>query len=196
MARTNKQNGTGTELSTEQAREIVKKRNRPDLANFGEEHTEPGDNARFVREARIAFDGGVDRQPLQPIDISDPEQVRQRISEYLDFCEFNDKKPSPIALASWLGVSRETLNTWKRGEFRSDTHSDMIKKAYMLMEEVWYDLMQNGKVNPGSGIFLGKNMFGYKDVADVVVTPNNPYQATSDEELKGKYLTDIPDEDE
>ena len=66
----------------------------------------------------------------------------------------------------------------------------------MLMEEVWYDLMQNGKVNPGSGIFLGKNMFGYKDVADVVVTPNNPYQATSDEELKGKYLTDIPDEDE
>ena len=172
-----------------------KKRNRPDLANFGEEHTEPGDNARFIREARIAFDGGLERRQLPPIDISDPVQVKNRVSEYLDFCELNDKKPSPIALANWLGVSRDTLNSWKRGEFRNDTHSDTIKKAYLVMEEIWYDLMQNGKVNPGSGIFLGKNMFGYKDVADVVVTPNNPYQATSDEELKDKYLTDIPSDE-
>lgn len=188
---------TGTDLSTEQVQEVVKKkRNRPDLANFGEEHTEPGDNARFVREARIAFDGGWNRTPLPPIDISDSEQVRQRISDYLDFCELNDKKPSPIALANWLGVSRETLNTWKRGEFRADTHSDMIKKAYQLMEEIWYDLMQNGKVNPGSGIFLGKNMFGYKDVADVVVTPNNPLQGMDAESARKRLIEGIPDEDD
>lgn len=188
---------TGTDLSTEQVQEVVKKkRNRPDLANFGEEHTEPGDNARFVREARIAFDGGRNRTPLPPIDISDSEQVRQRISDYLDFCELNDKKPSPIALANWLGVSRETLNTWKRGEFRADTHSDMIKKAYQLMEEIWYDLMQNGKVNPGSGIFLGKNMFGYKDVADVVVTPNNPLQGMDAESARKRLIEGIPDEDD
>lgn len=173
-----------------------KKRNRPDLANFGEEHTEPGDNARFIREARIAFDGGLDRKPLPPIDISDPEQVKQRISDYFDFCELHDKKPSPVALASWLGVSRETLNTWKRGEFRNDTHSDMIKKAYLIMEEIWYDLMQNGKVNPGSGIFLGKNMFGYKDVADVVVTPNNPMQGLDADTARKRLIESVPDEDE
>ena len=189
--------GTGTDLSTEQVQEVVKrKRNRPDLAKFGEEYTEPGDNSRFVREARIAFDGGMNRKPLPPIDISDPEQVKRRISEYLDFCELNDKKPSMVAMANWIGVSRETLNTWKRGEYRSETHSDTIKKACLLMEELWVDYMQNGKVNPGAGIFLGKNMFGYKDVADVVVTPNNPYQAASEEELKDKYLTDIPSDDE
>lgn len=173
-----------------------KKRNRPDLAKFGEEYTEPGDNARFIREARIAFDGGMNRTPLPPIDISDPEQVKQRISDYLDFCEINDKKPSPIALASWLGVSRETLNTWKRGEFRNDTHSDMIKKAYLIMEEVWYDLMQNGKINPGSGIFLGKNMFGYKDVADVVVTPNNPMQGLDAEQARKRLTEAIPVDDD
>ena len=65
-----------------------------------------------------------------------------------------------------------------------------------MIEEQWADYMQNGKINPASGIFLGKNWFGYKDVADVVVTPNNPYQATSDDELKGKYLTDVPENDE
>jgi len=184
-------------LPEEQIRDVVKrKRNRPDLANFGEEHTEPGDNARFIREARIAFDGGMERKPLPPIDISDPEQVKQRISDYLDFCETNDKKPSPIALASWLGVSRETLNTWKRGEFRSETHSDTIKKAYLLMEEIWYDLMQNGKVNPGSGIFLGKNMFGYKDVADVVVTPNNPMQGLDADTARKRLVEGVPDDDD
>ena len=187
----------GTDLTTEQATQIVKRhRNRPDLAKFGEEHTEPGDNSRFIREARLAFDGGLDRKPLPPIDISDPEQVKNRISEYLDFCELNDSKPSMVAMANWLGVSRETLNTWKRGEYRGDTHSDTIKKACLLMEQIWYDMMQNGKINPGSGIFLGKNMFGYKDVADVVVTPNNPMQDLDATEARKRLLDGIPNEDE
>lgn len=188
---------TGTDLTEEQVRDVMKrKRNRPDLAKFGEEFTEPGDNSRFVREARIAFDGGLERKRLPPIDISDPEQVKQRISEYLDFCELNDKKPSVVAMANWLGVSRDTLNSWKRGECRGETHSDTIKKALLLMEEIWYDLMQNGKINPGSGIFLGKNMFGYKDVADVVVTPNNPMQGLDAESARKRLVDSIPDDDD
>lgn len=184
-------------LTTEQATEIVKrKRNRPDLAKFGEENTEPGDNSRFIREARIAFDGGMDRKPLPPIDISDPEQVKQRISEYLDFCEMYDKKPSVIAMANWIGVSRDTLNSWKRGECRTETHSDTIKKALLLMEEIWYDMMQNGKINPASGIFLAKNIFGYKDVADVVVTPNNPMQGLDADTARKRLMDSVPDEDE
>lgn len=186
-----------TGITQEQAHAIVKnKRNRPDLTNFGQENVEPGDNSRFIREARIAFDGGLDRKPLPLIDISDPEQVKQRISEYLDFCELNDSKPSMVAMANWLGVSRETLNTWKRGEYRGDTHSDTIKKACLLMEQIWYDLMQNGKINPGSGIFLGKNMFGYKDVADVVVTPNNPLQGMDAEQARQRITDAIPADDD
>lgn len=186
-----------TGITTEQVQQVMKKkRNRPDLAKFGEENTEPGDNSRFIREARIAFDGGMNRNPLPPIDISDPEQVKQRISDYLDFCEMNDKKPSVIAMANWIGVSRETLNTWKRGEYRSDTHSDTIKKAMLMMEEIWYDMMQNGKINPASGIFLAKNVFGYKDVADVVVTPNNPMQGLDADTARKRLVEGIPDEDE
>lgn len=34
--------------------------------------------------------------------------------------------------------------------------------------------MQNGKINPVSGIFLLKNAnLGYRDQTDIVVTPNN-----------------------
>ena len=98
-------------------------------------------------------------------------------------------------MAAWIGVSRDTINSWKRGECRAETHSDVIKKAMVLMEEIWYDMMQNGRINPASGIFLAKNMFGYKDVADVVVTPNNPMQDLSADDARKRLIDAIPDED-
>lgn len=163
-----------------------KKRNRPDLAKFGEENTKPGDNARYLRYAMASLD-------LPPIDIADPEQVKQRINDYFVFCVENDRKPNIKGLGNWLGVSRETVNTWKNGDYRAATHSDLIKKAIDILEEIWVDYMQNGKINPASGIFLGKNMFGYKDVQDVVLTPNNPFgDATDPSQIAGKYREALP----
>ena len=43
-----------------------------------------------------------------------------------------------------------------------------------VLEELWVDYMMNGKVNPTSGIFIGSNHFGYRDVRDVNITPNAP----------------------
>ena len=40
------------------------------------------------------------------------------------------------------------------------------------MGSYWEQIMQNGKINPASGIFLGKNNFGYKDQTEHVLTPN------------------------
>lgn len=182
---TRKQNAVNQNAVDDVVTDIVKtkrKRNRPDLAKFGEENTEPGDNARFLRMARVSLS-------LPPIDISDPKQVEQRIIDYFDFCEQNDRKPSMIGMANWIGVDRKTVQFWKSGDYRSETHLPVIKKAIDLLEELWVDYMQNGKMNPTSGIFLAKNMFQYKDVQDVVVTPNNPYDTQSEEELSGKYLT-------
>lgn len=160
---------------------IKRKRNRPDLANFGAENVEPGDNARYLRWARLPLS-------LPPIDISDANQVEQRINEYFTACEENDMKPNMVGMANWIGVSRETVNTWKRGEYRSDTHSDLIRKAVDILESLWVDYMQNGKINPASGIFLAKNMFQYKDTQDVVLTPNSPLQAdTNPIDIANKY---------
>lgn len=152
----------------ETIKDVVKrKRNRPDLANFGEEHTEPGDNTRYLRYARTSMS-------LPPIDISDPKQVEQRIGEYFDFCEANDRKPNIKGLGNWLGVDSTTVSSWRRGEYRGATHSPLIKKAVDILEEMWWDYGQNGKTNPASWIFIGKNAFGMKDTQDVIVTPNNP----------------------
>ena len=163
---------------------VKRKRNRPDLAKFGYENAEPGDNTRYLRYARVSMN-------LPPIDISDAKQVENRINEYFDFCEQNDRKPNMIGMANWLGVSRETVNTWKRGEYRTTTHSDLIRKAVDVLEELWVDYMQNGRINPVSGIFLGKAMFQYQDRVDISVQGNNNNDNDMDaEDIAKRYLED------
>lgn len=159
-----------TNLTMSDTKPAKRKRNRPDLANFGEEHVKPGDNARYLRYAMASLD-------LPPIDISDEKQVEQRIYDYFQFCLDHDRKPNMVGMANWLGINRDTLATWKTGEYRGGSHSEVIRKAVNILEEIWVDYMQNGKANPASLIFLGKNMFGYKDQADIVVTPAQPLGA-------------------
>lgn len=178
-------------LDDDTVKTIVKQkrhRNRPDLANFGEEYTEPGDNARYLRLAMASLN-------LPPIDISDPKQVEDRINQYFSFCIDNDRKPNMIGLANWLGIDRKTLNNWKNGSYRNETHFPVIKKALDILEELWMDYMLNGKANPASLIFIGKNLWQYKDVSDVVVTPNNPLDTDDPEELR-KYIRNLPEKAE
>ena len=61
---------------------------------------------------------------------------------------------------------------------------------------MWADYMQNGKMNPATGIFLAKNWYGYKDIADVVVTPNNPLQDLDTEQARKRLIDSVPDDDE
>lgn len=170
--------------------DIVEKKRKPKnglevMKDFG---AEPGENAKFIRFALASWD-------LPPIDISDPEQVKERLGMYFRHCAENDRKPQIVGMCNWLGISRNTLNTWMNGEYRSNTHSDIIKKAVSFIEEMWADYMQSGKLNPASGIFLAKNWYGYKDVADVVVTPNNQMQDMNAEDARKRLLDGIPDEE-
>lgn len=149
---------------------------------------EPGDNSRYVRYALASWN-------LPPIDISDPKQVEQRIGQYFQHCIDNDRKPQIVGMCNWLGINRNTLNEWLNGVTRSATHGDIIKKAYSIIEEMWMDNMQNGRTNPAAGIFLAKNWFNYKDVADVVVTPNNPMQDLNADDARKRLLEAIPEDE-
>ena len=180
-------------ISDEKVVDIVQKKRgakwMQDLTSEGGPNVEPGDNSRYVRYALASWN-------LPPIDISDPQQVENRLNEYFSFCADNDRKPQVVGMCNWLGISRQALNEWLRGETRSATHGDIIKRAYAALEEMWGDFMLNGKINPASGIFLAKNWYGYKDVADVVVTPNNPMQDLDADAARKRLVESIPDDDE
>lgn len=143
----------------------------------------PGDNQRMLRLARVSFD-------LPPIDIKDPAQIRQRVNDYFDFCEENDRKASLVGVANWIGVSRDTLASWKRGDYGSAEHQKIMQHVSNMLEEVWVDFMMNGKVNPASGIFIGKNHYQYRDVQDIVVAQTDPLGEKVDKAaLADKYLS-------
>lgn len=179
----------------EQIIDIVEKKKKrganwmKELSADGNGKIRPGEASRFIRHALASWD-------LPPIDISDPEQVKQRIGEYFTYCSENDRRPQVVGMCNWLGINRNTLNEWVRGETRADTHGDIIKKAYDIMEEMWTDYMQYGKISPPTAIFLAKNWYGYKDVADVIVTPNNPMQDLDAATARKRLVDAIPADDD
>lgn len=163
-----------------------KDRNSPMIGNNGM-LTETGDNSRYIRHALASWN-------LPPIDISDPKQVDKRLEWYFEHCMKEDMKPTVTGMCNSLGVHRDTVCNWKNGDVRANTHAPVIQKAYRLLEEMWENYMLNGKVNPVSGIFLGKVMFGYQDKQEIVVTPKNPINDYVDREVIEAKYAELPEE--
>lgn len=143
---------------------------------------------------------------LPAIDMDNEEEVAERLSEFFKIYAEYDMKPAVAGMALALnGMSRETLTAIAHDR---PTGSDgymsalprevtfVIKKAYKLMETMWENNFQSGKLNPVAGIFLAKNNYGYKDQNEYVLTPNK--QDTSDystEDIKSRYLPNKADDE-
>lgn len=139
---------------------------------------------------------------LPEIDTDNVEQVEQRVSEYFRICAERGMKPSVSGFAMAFGVSRKTMWAWVNGQTDNGNKlkplevRNALKKAYQILNYAIEEYMQNGKINPVSGIFLMKNNFGYKDQSEVVLTPNNPLgEATDRSTLEQKYLDALPSGD-
>ena len=173
--------------------EVVKK--KPRGKNIGETLapiTEPGDTQRYIGVSMKLFN-------LPTIDLREPEQVQARLNEYFTIQFDADVKPTVAGMAMALGIDRRRLWEIRTGVSTSNRWveelptltKDSIKKAYDFMENLWENYMQNGKINPVSGIFLGKNNFGYQDKTEYVVTPNVNNDSDYDaDDIKKRYLSD------
>ena len=176
-------------------KEVVKK--KPRGKNIGETLapvTEPGDNQKYINVSMQLFN-------LPSIDLKNPEQVQARLNEYFKIQYDADLKPTVAGMSMALGIDRRRLWEIRSGNYHTNkwledlptSVKDSIKKAYDFMENLWENYMQNGKINPVSGIFLGKNNFGYQDKTEYVVTPNVQNDSDySKEDIMSRYLTDSP----
>ena len=160
---------------------LTKNANSSDLA-------EAGDNQKFLSHALAVHN-------MPPIDTSDPEQVKQRIADYFTLCVQNDVKPTVKGFLNALRVAKSTLWEWKNGGFRAGTHQQIICDAYDVLEALWEDYMMNGKINPVSGIFLGKNNFGYRDTQEYVLTPNQKQITPEDVKAIEHKYDELPEAD-
>lgn len=163
------------------ATEIIRKPTRTDLPNTLE--LPEGDNNKYTTFALAIMQ-------LPKIDVKDPVQLQKRVFEYFRLCADHDMKPGVAAISLAIGLDRRRL--W---EIRSGTKNvaipqeckDIIISVYDSLEALWESYMINGKVNPVSGIFLGKNHFGYRDQQEYVVTPNTMSQDTPIDIIEAKY---------
>ena len=151
-----------------------------------------GDNSRY-----LAFVMQVGELP--DIKLSDPAVVSDRLKQYFGMCVQADMKPTVSGFAMCLGLCRQELYKIVHNQpgaplAVSDSSKDVIKKGYRFMENLWEAYMQNGKINPVSGIFLGKNQFGYRDQTDYVITPNDSRDSEYNaEDIRHRYLIDSGD---
>ena len=169
--------------------DVIRKPERPDLPNALE--LPEGDNNKYTTFA-IAI------MQMPKIDVNDPVQLGERLVDYFQLCADHDMKPGVAALSLAIGLDRRRL--WEinndvagRNVSMPQESKDIIKTAYNSLEVLWEGYMINGKINPVSGIFLGKNHFGYQDKQEYVVTPNTMNQNTPVDVIEAKY-EELPDE--
>ena len=127
---------------------------------------------------------------LPKIDFRDPVQLRNRVVEYFQLCAEHDMKPGVAAVGLAIGLDRRRLWEIRSGSNRNGTIpqecKDIICEVYDSLEVLWEGYMTNGKINPVAGIFIGKNVFQYKDQQEYVVTPNTAQHDTP-EIIEAKY---------
>lgn len=184
-------------VDTEKEKKPVKKKGKPRGGNspvigMNGYNLEPGDNTKFLTVNMALFN-------MEKIDMKDVDAVQERLNEYFKLYGQNDMKPTVAGMAIALnGMSRRTLwaivNDAPTGStgYKTALPPDValsIKRAYFLLENLWETYMNSGKVNPVSGIFLGKNNYGYQDKTEYVLTPNqqneNEYDADS---IRERYI--------
>lgn len=188
-------------------------RRKTDIVESGEEivkaerkKMKPRGGNNFLTDAALKVNDGdntkylvvnVELMNMTDIDIKNPDEVRERINDYFKLYASHDMKPTVAGLGMALGLDRRRLWEIKTGNHTSSTPKlpleveDLIKKAYKLMENLWETYMNSGKINPVSGIFLGKNNFGYQDKTEYVLTPNQKQESDYDaDEISKRYLTD------
>lgn len=128
-------------------------------------------------------------EPTEPLDINDVAEMSRRFEHYLDVCAKYDRKIGNLAAYAAIGITKEQAKDFEVNNKSNPARAYFIKKVKQFCSMYREGLMQDGKVNPVTGIFWQKNYDGLKDQQEVVVTPNNPLGEMGDtERIKQKYL--------
>ena len=176
--------------------EIVKQKRKPAgmaAALAGDLGQDPGDNTRIVQTSMKFFD-------MPRVDLHDPEAVHERLCEYFRIYGEADLKPTVAGMAMALGVDRRRLwaiaNDQPTGGNGYKLHlppetTDLVKKAYEMLEMSMEAYANAGKINPVMAIFMLKNHWNYQDKTEYVLTPNQKQESDYNaDEISKRYLGD------
>lgn len=146
------------------------------------------DNRKYLRHSMRFFN-------LPLVDLNNVQDVHDRIALYFNACDEDEMKPTLVGLCVALGISRQYFYKIREGMSPySKEVVDTLKRTSDILNAQMENYMQNGKINPVSGIFLMKNHYHYTDEQKVVVEPNqNLGDSIEQKALEDKYKEALPD---
>lgn len=170
--------------------EVAKKKPkypRPKRSEAYLPHTKPGEMSKMIQNA-------MDIASFGPVDSNSPEEVENRIGQYFRYCVEHEIRPSAEGMALALNTSRISVWQWREGIVKKpEGVRNALKKGFSILNYMLAQFMQDGKINPVSGIFLLKNNYGYADQSEVIVTPNTGLDALDPTAARQKYLDTLPE---
>ena len=118
----------------------------------------------------------------RPLKFKTPEELQEKIDEYLGQCKILERCPTIAGLARALEVDRQTIYNYEK----KDEFFDIIKRGrdYILAE--LEDKLVNEN-NVGGAIFIAKN-YGYTD--RITTENNNTYNIKDIDKLKEIFSED------
>jgi len=128
----------------------------------------------------------------RPPAFSSVEELNKDISGYLDLCYDTATIPTVMGLATWLGVSRDTIYAHARDSRSPFSYSvkNFIDVCHLSLENGAVD----GKVNPVTYIFMGKNYFGLSDSKDIKVSATNDSSSPNAQETANALRKQLEEE--
>ena len=82
--------------------------------------------------------------------------------------EVANSLPTIEGFCKLINVSKNTLHEWLKDDSKVELQ-DAYKKAKDMQEAVWQENSLKGLYNPIFTIFMGKNVFGWKDKQEISV---------------------------
>lgn len=121
-------------------------------------------------------------------DLHNPEEVEKAIIGYFQRCDANGVRPGNLGLYAALGMSRQDYHNAITGKSKaklSPACIDIVKKATIAIGTFREALALEGKLNPVTYIFMGKNYDHLEDQTRLEVTHDtNDTIQLSQEELR------------
>lgn len=138
---------------------------------------------------------------LRPVDMADPKAVEDRYFELLDLCEEYGRAMTVETIAMGYDTSRAEIvalgkgNRCRLANRLSEESAATFQRVLKSVAGIWATHMGSGDYKqPLTGIFIGKNNFGYGDVSETVIRHESAQQGPSREELEAKYQAALPPE--
>lgn len=183
-----------TDMTTRKEENISNNRQSNCYKVVADEHKE----SKLKELVHCKLSQAVDFAEKKRISLEDIEELQARTIIYLRVCEETGTFPSSAGLARSIGYTDRALRNWRN--YKPDTETGRWLEMFNEMcGEILDESALNNNVNPTYAMFVNKALRGYIDRSELLLTPNtappSEEAAYSAEDIRRRYMADIPAED-